>query len=155
MRPMITAAAILALGACSRGFGGGGGTPEQVVTNVNTSVDSTLRVATTQLMHHGYKVSPAGENSIVTAPRAIPAYLVQKADSLRNRQWILQVNVSRTAFLRGTRLAVMGYVVPPSTNTVGSGPATAQRAIPVTNKSPLFQEVRAVSGWIADETRRK
>ena len=153
MRSLVIGCSILLLGGCSRLFGGG--SSQDVAGTVDISVDSTLRVATTQLIHHGYTVQPAGQNSIVTTPRPVPAYLVQKADSLRNRQWILQVNANRQAFLRGTRLTVTGYVLPPGAPTTGTGKATVERAIPVTNRSPLFPEVRAVTGWITDEANRK
>ena len=85
MRPLVVALLLsLPLGGCARAFGGG--RSEDAVQNVPTSVDSTLRIAATQLQHHGYTVQPLGERSVVTAPRPIPEWLGGKDAKMRSSQ---------------------------------------------------------------------
>ena len=146
-----TSAAML-LTACARMPGGTGGSASY---NVGVSVDSALRVAATQLQHHGYTVQASGANSLVTIPRAIPAHLQDKDPKVTARSWMVQVTANRQAFMRGTEISVQGYLVPPSAATTGTGAPTVQSAIPVTNKHMLHQEVRAIAGWIADGANRK
>lgn len=148
---VLSSAAFLLLGACSRFMGGGSGSTTYTVA---PSVDSTLRVAATQLRHHGYTVTPVGSNSLVTAPRAVPDYLAGKDASLRGRRWFVQVTAERNAFIRGTRLDVVGYLIPQGAPTTGTTPSV-QRAERVDSKQPLHQEVRSIAGWIADAANRK
>ena len=154
MRSLFVAGAVALLTGCARLPGGGN--ERDVEVTVGTSIDSTLRVAATQLQHHGYTVTPVGANQLVTAPRPVPDYLIGQNSDLRGRQWFVQVTADRNAFIRGTRLAVTGFLVP----TPAAGGATpaapqVQNAIQVTSSSPLWQEVRSISTWIRDGTRAK
>lgn len=150
MRSIFVVCAIALLSGCARLPGGGN--DRAVEVTVSTGIDSTLRVAATQLQHHGYIVSPAGENRLVTAPRPVPDYLVGKDAELRNRQWFVQVAADRSAFVRGTRLSVTAYLVPPS--AAGATAPQVQNAIPVTSDHQLWQEVRSIARWIQDGARR-
>lgn len=146
-----TSAAAL-LTACARMPGGSSGSTSY---NVGISPDSALRVAATQLQHHGYKVQASGANSLVTIPRAIPAHLQDKDPKSTARSWMVQVTANRQAFMRGTEISVQGYLVPGTAPTTGTGAPSVQTAIPVTNKHMLHQEVRAIAGWIADAANRR
>jgi hypothetical protein len=150
MRSIFVVCAIALLSGCARLPGGG--SDRAVEVTVNTGIDSTLRVAATQLQHHGYIVTPAGENRLVTAPRAVPDYLVGKDAELRNRQWFVQVSADRSAFVRGTRLSVTAFLIPPT--AAGTTAPQVQNAIPVTSDHQLWQEVRSIARWIQDGARR-
>ena len=154
MRPLLVALALtLSVGGCARMLGGGRG---DAVQSVPIAVDSTLRVAATQLQHHGYVVTPVGERSIVTAPRAVPDWLGEQDGQMKGRQWFVQVNVEPHYMQRGTRLEVVAFLLPndvPRTGTTST--PQVQNAIPVTDQHRLYQEVRAIAGWIGDAARRK
>jgi hypothetical protein len=155
MRPLVVALLVsLPLGGCARAFGGGSN--GDAVQNVRLSADSTLRIASTQLTHHGYTVQPVGQRSLVTTPRAIPDWLGGKDPKMKGRLWFVQVNVEPQFLARGTKLAVVGFLVPESSQAANrTNAATAQNAIVVTSDNPLHQEVRTIASWIADATRRK
>lgn len=150
MRSLFVVCAFALFTGCARLSGGGN--DRAVEVSVTTGLDSTLRVAATQLQHHGYVVTPAGENRLVTSPRAVPDYLVGQDAELRNRQWFVQVEVDRSAFIRGTRLSVTGFLIPPAA-AAGTNTAQVQNAIQVTSDHRLFQEVRSIARWIQDGTR--
>ena len=155
MRPLVVAFLLsLPLGGCARVFGGGSG--GDAVQSVPVSVDSTLRIAATQLQHHGYTVQPLGQNSIMTTPRPIPDWLAGKDEKMKGRTWFVQVNAESHYLARGSRLVVIGFLVPESASRMNtSNVATVQNAVQVTEENPLFQEVRTIAGWIADAARRK
>ena len=156
MRPFVAALLLsLPLGGCAGMFGSGGGTGE-TVQNVPVSVDSTLRIAATQLQHHGYSVQPVGQSSLVTIPRPVPDWLGGKDPKMKGRQWFVQVSAESHFLARGTEMQVVGFLVPEGSTVPNTGTtATAQNAIQVTDKHPLYEEVRAIATWIGDEARRK
>lgn len=154
MRPLLVALALtLSAGGCARFLGGGRGDAAQ---SVPIAVDSTLRVAATQLQHHGYVVTPVGERSIVTAPRAVPDWLGGQDASMKGRHWFVQVNVAPHYMSRGTRLEVVGFLLPNDASRTGTNTTpVVQNAIQVTEEHKLYQEVRTIAGWIGDAARRK
>ena len=154
MRPLVVALLLsLPLGGCARVFGGSGGS--DAVQSVPVTVDSTLRIAATQLQHHGYTVQPLGQTSLMTTPRPIPDWLVGKDAKMKGRTWFVQVNAQAHYLARGSRLEVIGFLVPESASRMNTGNvATVQNAVQVTEENPLFQEVRTIAGWIADAARR-
>lgn len=153
MRPLVVALLLaLPLGGCARVFGGGSG---DAVQSVPVTVDSTLRIAATQLQHHGYTVQPLGQNSLMTVPRPIPDWLVGKDQKMKGRTWFVQVNASAHYLARGSRVEVIGFLVPESASRMNtSNVATVQNAVQVTDENPLFQEVRTIASWIGDAARR-
>ena len=155
MRPLVAALLLsLPLGGCAPMFGGGSN--GEAVQNVPVSVDSTLRIASTQLQHHGYTVTPVGQNSVVTAPRPVPEWLVGKDAKMQGRLWFVQVTAQSHYLARGTQLNVVGFLVPPSAQQPNSGTTPqAQNAIQVTDQSPLYEEVRTIATWIGDAARRR
>ena len=82
-RALAVAASLLAAAACAGGNRGPGDTDYE--SNVRLSADSTLRVARTQLELHGFTVTAAGENALVTTPRPIRADLQGGSGSLAVR----------------------------------------------------------------------
>ena len=65
---------------------------------------------------------------------------------------MVHVTTSRATFTGGSRVRVVGYIVP--TGTPQS--QQQQRAIPVTTRNAkLYREVVAITGWISDEASRK
>ena len=154
MRPLVVALLLsLPLGGCARMLGGGGS--GDAVQSVPVSVDSTLRIAATQLQHHGYTVQPLGQSSLITAPRPVPDWLGGKDEKMKGRQWFVQVNARSHYLARGTQLEVVGFMVPESSGQMNtSGVATVQNAVQVKSENPLFQEVRTIATWIGDEARR-
>lgn len=155
MRPLVVALLLaLPLGGCARMFGGGPG--GDAVQSVPVTVDSTLRIAATQLQHHGYTVQPLGATSLMTVPRPIPEWLAGKDAKMKGRTWFVQVNASAHYLARGSRVEVIGFLVPESASRMNtSNVATVQNAVQVTDENPLFQEVRTIATWIGDAARRK
>ena len=155
MRALVVALVLATtLSGCARVFGRSDGS--DAVQSVPVSVDSILRVAATQLRHHGYEVTPAGDNGLVTAPRAVPEWLGGKDAAMKDRQWFVQINAEPHFLARGTRLEVMGYLVPESASKMITGTTpSVQNAVPVTSRHALYQEVRSIAGWIGDAARRK
>jgi hypothetical protein len=154
MRPLLVALAfILSAGGCARVFQG---SSSDSVQSVPIAVDSSLRVAATQLQHHGYVVTPAGERSIVTAPRPVPEWLTGQDEQMKGRQWFVQVNAQPQYMSRGTRLEVIGYLLPTDAPRTSSNTTpVVQNAVPVTAEHKLYQELRTIAGWIGDAARRK
>jgi hypothetical protein len=154
MRPLVVALLLsVSLGACSRLFGG---STTDAVQSVPITADSTLRIAATQLQHHGYSVTPVGARTLMTVPRPVPAWLGEQDGSMKARQWFVQVSVEPHYLARGTRLEVVGYLVPESATRPASGTTpNVQNAIPVTSEHRLYQEVRTIASWIGDAARRK
>ena len=152
MRSLFVLGAFALLTGCARLPGSG--SDREVEVTVGTNVDSTLRVAATQLQHHGYTVTAVGNSQLVTAPRPVPDYLIGQSSDLRGRQWFVQVVADRSPFTRGTRLNVSAFLVPPPpAGAQASTTPQVQNAVQVTSASPLWQEVRSISTWIRDGTR--
>jgi hypothetical protein len=152
---MITALA--ATGGCahagSSGAGGGGGDNAYEAV-VSLRPDSTLRIARTQLEHHNYKVSDAGPDAIVTVPAPIPAYLQDKSGATKERYWMLRVSATSQAFRGGTRLTVVGYVLPSASRAAGATAAPQEATVVTSANRALFDEVKAAGRWIEDEAKR-
>lgn len=145
MRVLAATLAILITTACLRGSKGSSGTTEDTVGRTEREV---LAIASTQLRHHGFAVTLAGDNVVVTQPRLIPAHLQDSVSATKGKMWLLHVTADRASFAGGTRVRVVGYIVP-----AHGGQA---RAVPVTASNPkLYREVVAATGWIVDEARRK
>lgn len=152
-RAFVLAAALAVGSACAGGNRGPAESDYQA--NVRLSADSTLRIARTQLQLHGFTVTAAGENALVTTPRPIRADLQGGSAALRSRQWMLRVETSRRALVGGSRLRVIGYLLPPQANDARSTGPTSQPATVITSdQTALFGEVRAVGGWIQDAAGR-
>jgi hypothetical protein len=146
-------AALTIAGACAGGNRGPAESDYQA--NVRLSADSTLRIARTQLELHGFTVTAAGENALVTTPRPIRADLQGGSAALRSRQWMLRVETSRRALVGGSRLRVIGYLLPPQASDARSTGPTSQPATVITSdQTALFGELRAVAGWIEDAAGR-
>ena len=125
-------------------------------TNVGLSADSTLRIARTQLQLHAFTVTAAGENALVTTPRPVPEHLQGGSPGLRGRHWMLRVETQRRALVGGTRLRVIGYLLPPpATDPRASGPTAQPATLITSDQAPLFSEVRAAGRWIEDAAGRK
>ena len=154
MRPLVAAfLLVVSASGCSRLFGG---RQNDAVQSVPVSVDSTLRIAATQLQHHGYTVTPVGDNSLVTAPRDVPGWLGDKEGNMKGRQWFVRVDAEPHFLARGTRLEVTGYLVPEGAARTGTNTTPViQNAITVTSQHQLYQEVRAIATWIGDAARRR
>lgn len=153
MRPLVAALLLAIPLGCAHVLGGGA--PTDAIQNVSTSVDSTLRIAATQLKHHGYSVQPVGDRSLVTMPRPIPEWLGGKDAKMKGRQWFVQVNSESHFLARGSRLEVIGYLVPESSTLANNTSApTAQNAVLVKPTDALYQEVRTIATWIGDAARR-
>lgn len=151
MRPIAVLATLL-LSACAAFRYGN---EESVGMNVRVAPDTALRIASTQLIHHGFDVSPVGDDKIVTHPAALPAHLRDEADRQRPRRWVIQVTSNRVLGISGTRVEVQGFLVPASAEGP-QGTATAQQLIPITSENDkLFREVRTIAGWIGDAVKRR
>jgi hypothetical protein len=154
------------LAACA-GMGGGGGVSENVTLNVPGAPDSVLRLAVTQLQHHGYTVTQAGDGMIITLPKPVPNYLIetsnpapakgrgQQSAAQASQQWVLRVQTEKIFLASGTRLRVAGFIVPQAVRLT-SGNAVQQTAIPITSENRrLFREVEVVAQWISDAATRR
>jgi hypothetical protein len=153
-RLLLVVGTLAALGAaaCS---GRRGPSESQYETTVRTPPDSTLRIARTQLQLHAFEVTPAGENALVTAPRPVPTHLQSGESSLKGRHWMLRVEAERRALAGGSRMRVLGYLLPPpSTNPRATGPTSKQATVITSDQPQLFAEVRAAGRWIEDAAGR-
>ena len=154
MRPLVVALLLtVSASGCARLLGGNAREAEQ---NVPVSRDSVLRIAETQLRHHGFTVTPVGDNSLVTSPRPVPEWLGSKDGQMKNRQWFVRIDVEPLFLQRGSRFSVTGYLIPEGAARTGTDTTpVVQNAITVTSEHQLYQEVRAIAGWIGDASRRK
>ena len=155
----ITTIAVLTLVAgCARIRGSANG--DSVTTTVNASRAQALEIARTQLVHHGFTVTGAGSDVLVTAPKLVPNYLREVSTEKQSSQrWFLVVQGSDVRFFRGTRIRVSGYLLPPGAGQVSAvtnGKRLEQSAIPITEQNArLFREVQAAANWIIAEANRK
>ena len=158
MRPLMRPAAacavlVLAIAACSPAFWRSEN--GQVVTTVAVPADTALRVATTQLEHHGFRVYHLGEGELVTEPRGVPDHARQDG---QGSQWMVRVRVEPLSFVRGARLQVAGYMLPTGAMVrPTSDNQVRENAVLVTtvNNPQLYREVEAIAGWINDATGRR
>jgi hypothetical protein len=152
----LTALAIVAGCARMRGTSNG----DSVTTTVSTSRAEALEIARTQLVHHGFTVTGAGSDVLVTSPKLVPDYLREVSTAKPSSQrWFLVVQASDVRWFRGTHLRVAGYLMPPGAgqaSSVANGKRLEQSAIPITEQNArLFREVQAAAGWIVSEAKRK
>ena len=123
--------------------------------NVRLSADSTLRIARTQLELHGFTVTADGENALVTTPRPVRPDLQGGSSALRNRHWMLRVETNRRALVGGSRLRVIGYLLPPTaTDARATGPTSQPATVITSDQSALFGELRAAAQWIEEAAGR-
>jgi ABC-type phosphate transport system substrate-binding protein len=156
----ITAFAVLATVAGCGGFGRGTPNGDSVTSTVPGTRAEALEIARTQLVHHGFTVTGAGSDVLVTTPKLVPDYLREVSTAKPNPQrWFVVVQGTDVHFFRGTHVRVSGYLLPPGAGTVAAvknGTRLEQSAIPITQQNPrLFREVQAVSSWITSEAKRK
>lgn len=153
-RSAIALASLLVLaGACSGAFWRS--EDGQVTTTVSLPADSALRVAATQLQHHGFRVYQVGDRELITEPRAVPEHARQSGEG---EQWIIRVGVEPLSFVRGSRVRVTGFTVPQETTVRPvSDNQVRENAVLVTgDRNPrLYREVEAVAGWINDAAGRR
>lgn len=133
---------------------------DSVTTTVSLTRAQALDIARTQLVHHGFTVTGAGSDVLVTTPKPVPQYLREASTARPTQQkWFLVVQGSDVRFFRGTRLRVSGYLLPPGAGQVSSvanGQRLEQNAIPITEQNArLFREVQAATNWIVSEANRK
>jgi len=114
--------------------------------NVELAPDSALRAARSQLESQDFKISAAGENAIVTAPHYLPVSVQEALPALRGRHWMLRVEATRRALAGGSRMRVIGFLLPPPAPTAGSEGTSMQSATTITSENrALFGEVVAAA----------
>jgi hypothetical protein len=156
MRPLILLSALGVAGCATFGWNG----RDTLSTTVGVPADTALRIAATQLQHHGYAVNDIGSEQVMTSPRRVPQYLVQLSTDreeqaeLAQQQIILSVRVQANPYFAGSRIDVTGYLVPRAQK--GATNQVMEDAILITEEShpTLYREVRAAAGWISDAIRR-
>jgi hypothetical protein len=152
VRALALVAAATIAAACAGGTRGPAESDYEA--NVRLPADSALRIARTQLQLHGFTVTAAGEGALVTTPRPLRPDL-QGTAALKNRHWMLRVETSRRALVGGSRLRVIGYLLPPqATDARATGPTSQPATVITSDQTALFGEVRAVGGWIEDAAGR-
>ena len=155
----ITAFVALAIVAgCAKIRGSSNG--DSVTSTVGLSRAQALDIARTQLVHHGFIVTGAGSDVLVTSPKAVPEYLREASTAKPvTQKWFLVVQGSDVRFFRGTKLRVTGYLLPAGAgqaSSVANGKRLEQAAIPITEQNPrLFREVQVAANWIIAESNRK
>jgi hypothetical protein len=158
MIKITTIVALALVAGCARIRGSSNG--DSVTTTVHSSRAQALEIARTQLVHHGFTVTGAGSDVLVTTPKLVPNYLREVSTEKQSSQrWFLVVQGSDVRFFRGTRLRVSGYLLPPGAGQVSAvtnGKRLEQSAIPITEQNArLFREVQAAANWIISEANRK
>ena len=152
MRRVVGVCALLAVAGCATLQGG---SENSAWATVRVTPDSLLRIAQTQLEHHGFEVRQLGDNALITVPRTVPDYLIEVSrERPRPQQWFVRVNVDRLMLSGASRVEVIGYLMPDGqAQNVAAG--SRQHAVPITAEDRrLFNEVRTVAGWIADAGKR-
>jgi hypothetical protein len=132
---------------------------DSVTTTVSLTRAQALDIARTQLVHHGFTVTGAGSDVLVTTPKAVPQYLREASTARPTPQkYFLVVQGSDVRFFRGTRLHVAGYLLPAGAGevtSVANGQRLQQSAIPITEQNArLFREVQVAADWIISEAKR-
>lgn len=151
MRPIAVLATLLLTACAAFQYGN----EEAVGLNLRVHPDTALRIASTQLIHHGFDVSPVGDDKIVTHPAVLPTHLRDDADRTRPRRWVIQVTSNRVLGISGTRVEVRGFLVPVSAEGTQTT-STAQQLIPISSENDkLYREVRTIAGWIEDAVKRR
>jgi hypothetical protein len=159
MIKITTIAALAIVAGCARIRGSSNS--DSVTTTVSASRAQALEIARTQLVHHGFTVTGAGSDVLVTTPKLVPNYLreVSTAKQPSSQRWFLVVQGSDVRFFRGTHIRVQGYLLPPGAGQVSAvtnGTRLEQSAIPITEQNArLFREVQAAANWIISEANRK
>ena len=153
-----TVAALVIVAGCARIRGSSNG--DSVTTTVHAPRAQALEIARTQLVHHGFTVTGAGSDVLVTTPKLVPNYLREVSTGKQSSQrWFLVVQASDVRFFRGTHVRVSGYLLPPGAGEVSAvtnGQRLQQSAIPITEQNArLFREVQAATSWIVSEANRK
>lgn len=153
-----TLAALVIVAGCARIRGSSNG--DSVTTTVSKPRAEALEIARTQLVHHGFTVTGAGSDVLVTSPKLVPDYLREVSTAKPSSQrWFLVVQATDVRWFRGTRLRVAGYLLPPGAgqaSAVANGKRLEQAAIPITEQNArLFREVQAAADWIVSEAKRK
>ena len=159
MMTRITTLAMLAAVTACGGRWGGTSNGDSVTATVGTTRAQALEIARTQLVHHGFTVTGAGSDVLVTNPKLVPNYLREVSTAKPTSQrWFVVVQASDVRFFRGTHVRVNGYLLPAGAGTVEAvknGTRLEQAAIPITEQNArLFREVQAVSNWITAEAKR-
>lgn len=154
MRSLGVLALAYVFSACAS-LGLGLGDERAVVENLNTPPDTILRIAMTQLEHHGFGVAQLSDNQVITTPMPVPDYIRQASDGSAPQQYVIRVSTEPARFLAGSRLVVEGFLLPPEA-MVAQANQVHQNMIPVTGATHprLFDQVETVAGWIVDASRR-
>jgi hypothetical protein len=150
--------ALASVGGCAKMRGTSNG--DSVTTTVSVPRAQALDIARTQLIHHGFTVTGAGSDVLVTSPKAVPQYLREASTAKPTQQkWFLVVQGSDVRFFRGSKLRIAGYLLPAGAGQVSSvanGQRLTQNAIPITEQNAkLFREVQVASDWIVAEAKRQ
>lgn len=149
------ALALVLSAACSSALWRADGS--RVTSTVALPVDSVLRVAATQLEHHGFEVHHLGGGVLITMPRPIPNPAATSGSSSREGEnWIVRVSAEPLSFVQGSRLQVTAYTLPPGA-MLATDERLQQDAVQVTTirNARLFRELEAVAGWINDAAQRR
>lgn len=156
MRRIALVFATLAIAGCATFGGRGSEIQESAQATARINPDTLLRIAVTQLEHHGYTVQKLGGGSVMTIPRTVPNYLRSaSAAPAPAEQWVIRVTVDRVPFMGTSRVAVAGFVLPSGGAASGGNAATLERATVVTSENErLFAEVETVARWISDAAKR-
>lgn len=151
---LLALAAVLALTAC--GFAGRGGAnpkSESVDVSVQVRPDSLLRAAINYLGANGYTTNRLADSTLVTSPRPVPERA--RTNSTQDQQWILQIKTEKMFLMSGSRLRVIGFVLPSGASTPVDT-TTVRQATPITGSNArLFGEVRSVANAIARSVSKK
>ena len=154
MRPQAALLLALSFTACSifNRSGRNDFTDSTVASNAST----TLRVARTQLEHHGYVVTVIDSSTLRTQPKSLQRYQRDTAGvATKGDQWFMIVTVAPAGFTAGSRLRVEGFVIPRMPRTSGTSVQRANASPVTASDKQLYSDVRAAARWIADEANRK
>ena len=158
MRRFAVVFAALAIAGCATLGGRGGEIQDAAWATARLNPDTLLRIAVTQLQHHGYAVQPLGERTVMTVPRTVPNYLRDAAAATPPaEQWVIRVSVDQVPFMGNSRVAVSAFVLPTGGASAASAgnAAVLERATPVTSENDrMFSEVETVARWISDAAKR-
>lgn len=122
--------------------------------DIGSPSDSVLVAAVQTLREHGYDARIVGNQTIVTAPKAVPQFtrpVSTAADTLPD-SWIVQVNVAPNNVRSGSTVSVSAFLVPRASERA-TDTTTKRLALPVNSSQPvLMQEVERIGNWIVDAT---